>query len=118
MPEDLEPLPLSGATTGQSQGERLWLQAEHRPCLPLRRCKDPLLHPPHLCPPAPPARPACPAPPPQVLIRDLNPKTQSTQELYGYVNMATREWKDGCGLELAPTGRQRVHRASCGREGS
>ena len=26
---------------------------------------------------------------------DLNPKSISTQELYGYVNMATREWKDG-----------------------
>jgi dynein heavy chain len=26
---------------------------------------------------------------------DLNPKAISTQELYGYVNMATREWKDG-----------------------
>lgn len=31
----------------------------------------------------------------QVLIRDINPKAISTQELYGYVNMATREWKDG-----------------------
>ena len=26
---------------------------------------------------------------------DLNPKSISTQELYGYVNMSTREWKDG-----------------------
>lgn len=26
---------------------------------------------------------------------DLNPKSISTNELYGYVNMATREWKDG-----------------------
>ena len=31
----------------------------------------------------------------QVTIRDLDPKSISTQELYGYVNMATREWKDG-----------------------
>ncbi len=28
-------------------------------------------------------------------MRDLNPKSISTQELYGYVNMATREWRDG-----------------------
>jgi dynein heavy chain, axonemal len=31
----------------------------------------------------------------QVIIRDLDPKAITTQELYGYVNMATREWKDG-----------------------
>ncbi|MEW5298846.1 MAG: hypothetical protein WDW36_001923 [Sanguina aurantia] len=31
----------------------------------------------------------------KVVIRDINPKSISTQELYGYVNMATREWKDG-----------------------
>ncbi|KAK9867723.1 hypothetical protein WJX84_004647 [Apatococcus fuscideae] len=31
----------------------------------------------------------------KVVIRDLDPKAISTQELYGYVNMATREWKDG-----------------------
>ncbi|DBA86689.1 TPA: Dynein alpha chain, flagellar outer arm [Trebouxia sp. C0004] len=31
----------------------------------------------------------------KVTIRDLDPKSISTQELYGYVNMATREWKDG-----------------------
>eukprot|EP00884_Botryococcus_braunii_P010094 jgi/Botrbrau1/19086/Bobra.0077s0003.2 len=31
----------------------------------------------------------------KVTIRDLDPKAISTQELYGYVNMATREWKDG-----------------------
>jgi hypothetical protein len=31
----------------------------------------------------------------QIVIRDINPKSISTQELYGYVNMATREWKDG-----------------------
>lgn len=31
----------------------------------------------------------------QVIIRDLDPKSISTQELYGYVNMSTREWKDG-----------------------
>ncbi|EFN60095.1 hypothetical protein CHLNCDRAFT_133411 [Chlorella variabilis] len=31
----------------------------------------------------------------KVVVRDLNPKSISTQELYGYVNMATREWKDG-----------------------
>lgn len=28
-------------------------------------------------------------------MRDLNPKSITTQELYGYVNMATREWRDG-----------------------
>ena len=31
----------------------------------------------------------------KLTIRDINPKSVSTQELYGYVNMATREWKDG-----------------------
>lgn len=31
----------------------------------------------------------------KVLIRDINPKSVSTQELYGFVNMATREWKVG-----------------------
>ncbi|PRW60500.1 Dynein alpha flagellar outer arm [Chlorella sorokiniana] len=31
----------------------------------------------------------------KVVVRDLNPKSISTQELYGYINMATREWKDG-----------------------
>ena len=31
----------------------------------------------------------------KVTIRDIDPKAISTQELYGYVNMATREWKDG-----------------------
>ncbi|KAK9817742.1 hypothetical protein WJX72_001478 [[Myrmecia] bisecta] len=31
----------------------------------------------------------------KVTIRDLDPKSISTQELYGYVNMSTREWKDG-----------------------
>lgn len=31
----------------------------------------------------------------KITIRDINPKSVSTQELYGYVNMATREWKDG-----------------------
>ena len=30
-----------------------------------------------------------------VTIRDLNPKTMPTQDLYGYINMATRDWKDG-----------------------
>jgi dynein heavy chain len=30
-----------------------------------------------------------------VVVRDLNPKSISTQELYGFVNMATREWRDG-----------------------
>jgi hypothetical protein len=28
-----------------------------------------------------------------VTVRDLDPKAVSTQELYGYVNLATREWK-------------------------
>ena len=31
----------------------------------------------------------------KVTIRDINPKSVSTQEFYGYVNLATREWKDG-----------------------
>lgn len=26
---------------------------------------------------------------------DLNPKTVPTEELYGYISFATREWKDG-----------------------
>ena len=25
----------------------------------------------------------------------MNPKAVETQELYGYISMATREWKDG-----------------------
>lgn len=29
----------------------------------------------------------------RVTIRDIDPKAVSTQELYGFVNMATREWK-------------------------
>lgn len=29
----------------------------------------------------------------KVTIRDIDPKSISTQELYGFVNMATREWK-------------------------
>lgn len=29
----------------------------------------------------------------KVTIRDIDPKAVSTQELYGFVNMATREWK-------------------------
>ena len=28
-------------------------------------------------------------------IKDLNPKAVSPEELYGYINLATREWKDG-----------------------
>jgi dynein heavy chain len=31
----------------------------------------------------------------KVVVRDINPKSVSTQELYGFVNMATREWKVG-----------------------
>jgi len=31
----------------------------------------------------------------KVYIKDINPKSQPTTELYGFVNMATREWKDG-----------------------
>lgn len=31
----------------------------------------------------------------KVVIRDINPKSISTYELYGQVNQATREWKDG-----------------------
>lgn len=28
-------------------------------------------------------------------IMDLNPKSIRTEELYGFISMATREWKDG-----------------------
>lgn len=28
-------------------------------------------------------------------VVDLNPKAVKTEELYGYISMATREWKDG-----------------------
>jgi len=31
----------------------------------------------------------------KVVIRDINPKSVTTQEFYGYVNLSTREWKDG-----------------------
>ena len=31
----------------------------------------------------------------KVTVRDLNPKAVSTKELYGYVDLGTREWKDG-----------------------
>jgi len=31
----------------------------------------------------------------KVKVTDLNPKVLPTQDLYGYINMATREWKDG-----------------------
>ena len=31
----------------------------------------------------------------KVLPTDVNPKSIETSELYGYVNMVTREWKDG-----------------------
>jgi dynein heavy chain len=31
----------------------------------------------------------------KVVIRDINPKSISTQEFYGFVNLSTREWKDG-----------------------
>eukprot|EP00899_Mesostigma_viride_P003607 jgi/Mesvir1/13247/Mv18980-RA.1 len=31
----------------------------------------------------------------KVTMRDINPKSITPQELYGYVNLATREWKDG-----------------------
>ena len=34
----------------------------------------------------------------KVTIRDIDPKSVSTQELYGFVNMATREWKVGGGF--------------------
>jgi hypothetical protein len=35
----------------------------------------------------------------KVVIRDIDPKAVSTQDLYGFVNMATREWKV-CAAEL------------------
>jgi len=28
-------------------------------------------------------------------VVDLNPKALKTEELYGYISMVTREWKDG-----------------------
>jgi dynein heavy chain len=28
-------------------------------------------------------------------IVDINPKSVKTEELYGFISMATREWKDG-----------------------
>jgi dynein heavy chain, axonemal len=28
-------------------------------------------------------------------VVDVNPKAVKTEELYGYISMATREWKDG-----------------------
>jgi len=31
----------------------------------------------------------------QTTIKDLNPKSVRTEELYGYISMATREWRDG-----------------------
>ena len=31
----------------------------------------------------------------KVKLVDVNPKVLPTQDLYGYINMATREWKDG-----------------------
>lgn len=31
----------------------------------------------------------------RVTVRELDPKAVSTMELYGYVNMSTREWRDG-----------------------
>jgi len=30
-----------------------------------------------------------------VKVVDINPKTMPTQDLYGYINMVTRDWKDG-----------------------
>jgi len=30
-----------------------------------------------------------------VKIVDVNPKVMDTQDLYGYINLATRDWKDG-----------------------
>jgi hypothetical protein len=29
----------------------------------------------------------------KVVIRDIDPKSVSTQDFYGFVNLATREWK-------------------------
>ena len=34
------------------------------------------------------------------LLHDINPKAVTADELFGFINPATREWKDGeCGLE-------------------
>ena len=31
---------------------------------------------------------------------DINPKAVTTNELFGYINRATREWKDGQGMRV------------------
>ena len=31
----------------------------------------------------------------KTIVRDINPKTQDPAELYGHIDLATREWKDG-----------------------
>lgn len=48
------------------------------------------------------------------MMVDINPKAVTTDELFGYINPATREWKDGtytwdfppplcaCGLKIYP----------------
>lgn len=35
-------------------------------------------------------------------IMDLNPKSIKTEELYGFISMATREWKDGLLSKVMP----------------
>lgn len=34
---------------------------------------------------------------------DVNPKSIKTEELYGFISMATREWKDGLLSKAGPT---------------
>jgi hypothetical protein len=48
----------------------------------------------------------------KVTIRDIDPKSISTQELYGFVNMATREWKVGGVAGLAQDACSHVCRVS------
>ena len=31
----------------------------------------------------------------KTIYRDINPKSITSNELYGFINLSTREWKDG-----------------------
>jgi hypothetical protein len=46
----------------------------------------------------------------KVVIRDIDPKSVSTQDFYGFVNLATREWK-----VWAPASKQQVMHAGTSR---
>ena len=39
----------------------------------------------------------------KTITRDLNPKALTSNELYGFVNMATREWKESRSLSRTLT---------------